>query len=250
VPFAPNDPFYYNVHVGLDVGGQHNNRAMACLGYGFMNPREGLYFLPEEIPIDVQQAEPIPTNCLYEGLLHLFERTYSELQATGITPSFDKTLFFRDGRLLGDGDNWNEMDALTKLHHVLCERGWVSDQAIWTAVEVMKHAEEWRLLRHGDDVMNPMVGKCIRPFDEENVALVCTTGAPYLTQGTASPLKICAIDIHGHVSLEAVVQDLIWEADMCFTKLDTGMSLPWVLHVAGTGALQLARSYRISGITA
>jgi hypothetical protein len=126
----------------------------------------------------------------------------------------------------------------------------VSDQAIWTAVEVMKHAEEWRLLRHGDDVMNPMVGKCIRPFDEENVALVCTTGAPYLTQGTASPLKICAIDIHGHVSLEAVVQDLIWEADMCFTKLDTGMSLPWVLHVAGTGALQLARSYRISGITA
>jgi hypothetical protein len=37
---------------------------------------------------------------------------------------------------------------------------------------------------------------------------------------------------------------------MCFTKPDSGMSLPWVLHVADTGALQLARSYRISGITA
>lgn len=82
------------------------------------------------------------------------------------------------------------------------------------------------------------------------MALVCTTGAPYLSQGTASPLKICAIDIYGQASLEDVVHDLLWEADMCLTKLDMGMSLPWVLHVADTGALQLARSYRISGITA
>jgi hypothetical protein len=114
----------------------------------------------------------------------------------------------------------------------------------------MKHAEEWRLLRHHEGVMNPLVAQCILPFDEENMALVCTTGAPYLTQGTASPLKICAIDIHGHASLDEVLHDLIWEADMCFTRPDIGMSLPWVLHVADTGALQLARSYRISGITA
>ena len=97
---------------------------------------------------------------------------------------------------------------------------------------------------------NPIVGQSILLFDEESVALVCTTGAPYLSQGTASPLKVCMIDIHGRSSLEDVVQDFIWEADMGFTKLDSGMSLPWVLHVADTGALQLARSYRISGITA
>jgi hypothetical protein len=121
IPFAPNEPFHYNVHVGLDVGGQHNNRAMACLGYGFASPCEGLYFLPEAIPIDVQKAEPIPTNCLYEGLLQLFEKTYAELVATGCVPDFDKTLFFRDGRLLGDGDDWNEIDALQKLHGVLRE---------------------------------------------------------------------------------------------------------------------------------
>ena len=251
VPFAPSDPFHYNVHVGLDVGGQHNNRAMACLGYGFANPSEGLYFLPEEIPIDVGKAEPIPTHCLYQGLLDLFEMTYAELRDTGCMPNFDKTLFFRDGRLLGDGDDWNEIDALKKLYRVLRDRGWVSDQSIWTAVEVMKHAEEWRLLRHHEGcVRNPMVGQSILLFDEESVALVCTTGAPYLSQGTASPLKVCTIDIHGHSSLEEVVQDFLWEADMCFTKPDSGMSLPWVLHVADTGALQLARSYRISGITA
>ena len=157
-------------------------------------------------------------------------------------PAFDKTLFCRDGRLLGDGDDWNEIDALKKLHEVLRERGWVSDQSLWTAVEVMKHAEEWRRLRHHDEVMNPMVGKCLQPFEEEYMALVCTTGAPYLSQGTASPLKVCAIDIYGQAFLEEVVHDLLWEADRCFTKLDMGMSLPWVLHVADTGALQLARS--------
>jgi hypothetical protein len=67
---------------------------------------------------------------------------------------------------------------------------------------------------------------------------------------TLITLKVCAIDIYGHASLEDVVHDLLWEADMCFTKLDIGMSLPWVLHVADTGALQFARSYWISGITA
>jgi hypothetical protein len=36
---------------------------------------------------------------------------------------------------------------------------------------------------------------------------------------------------------------------MCFTKPDMGMSLPWVLNVADKGALQLAKSYKISGIT-
>jgi hypothetical protein len=112
VPFAPADAFAYNVHVGLDVGGRHNNRAMACLGYGYAAPSKGLLFRPEEIPIDVQKAEPIPTNCLTQGLLSLFEQVHAELTATGVKPDFERTLFFRDGRLLGDGEDWNELDAL------------------------------------------------------------------------------------------------------------------------------------------
>src|SRR5207249_1645845 len=109
----------------------------------------------------MQQAEPIPTHCLYQGLLRLFETTYTELQDTGCMPNFDKTLLFRDGRLLGDGDDWNEIDALKKLHQVLRDRGWVSDQSTWTAVEVMKQAEEWRLLRYHEGVMNPIASQGI-----------------------------------------------------------------------------------------
>lgn len=250
VPFAPADAFAYNVHVGLDVGGQHNNRAMACLGYGFANPHEGLSFRPEEIPIDVAKAEPIPTACLQRGLLQLFELVHAELKESGYTPDFDRALFFRDGMLLGDGNGWNELDALKGVHAELRKKGWVSERSLWTVVEVMKHAEEWRVLRNANGIANPLVGYCILPFDDNNTGLVCTTGVPYLPQGTASPLKFKIVNISGLANASEAAQDLVWEADMCFTKPDIGMSLPWVLHVADTGALQLARSYKITGVTA
>jgi len=249
IPFAPLDPFHYNVHIGLDVGGRHNNRAMACLGYGFSSPKNGLFFRPEEIPIDVQKAEPIPTACLTRGLLQLIEQTHSELVALRVKPDFDSLVLFRDGKLLGAGDDWNEIDAIHNVFNQLRARGWVSDKAIWTAVEVMKNAEQWRLMSGKNGISNPLVGQCLFPFDDQSTALVCTTGDPYLPQGTACPLKIRILDIAGNADRRKVVRDLVWEADMCFTKPDIGMSLPWVLHVSDVGALQAARSYRITGIT-
>jgi len=222
---------------------------MACLGYGFAAPKDGLLFRPEEIPIDLQKAEPIPTGCLIRGLLRLIEQVHAELRHTGITPELERTLFFRDGRFLGDGDVWNEIDAICAVREQLIERGWISQKSVWTAVEVMKNAEEWRIMSGSNGVSNPLVGKCLFPFDDVATGLICTTGEPYLRQGTAAPLKINIIDVSGRSNRQQVVQDLVWEADMCFSKPDIGMSLPWVLHVADEGALQAARSYRITGIT-
>jgi len=98
-------------------------------------------------------------------------------------------------------------------------------------------------------IENPTVGTCVFAFENKNIALVCTTGEPYLSQGTASPLMISIKNVYGEADPEKAIQDLIWEADMCYTKLDTGMKLPWVLHVADEGALQLSRAYKITGIT-
>jgi hypothetical protein len=249
-PFAPAAPFNYNVHVGLDVGGKHNTVAMACLGYGFARPRDFLVFRTEQIPIEVEKREPIPTDELYSGLLGLFEHVRSELLSSGVQPDFETTVFYRDGRLLGDGDEWNERDALKRLHEEFIRREWVMKSSKWTAVEITKDAEGWRVMRSGGAVVNPVAGTCVFPYDDEQTALICPTGAPYLTQGTAQPLMVHMIDVHGSSVREQVIRDLIWQADMCFTKPDTGMRLPWVLHVADAGALQLARSYRISGITA
>jgi hypothetical protein len=251
VPFIPSDPFYYNAHVGIDVGGRHNNKAMACIGHGFRKPYEGLVFRPEEISVELQKVEPIYTDYLYRGLLRLFETVHTELLDAGRSPDFERTLFFRDGRLGGDGDEWNEKDALSKLHSELLNRGWISADSIWTVVEILKRAEGLRLFRGHltQEVFNPIVGYCLFSFEDVNQALVCTTGSPYLTQGTASPLKIKIIDIYGQSDRMEVVRDLIWEADMCFSKPDVGQSIPWVLHVADEGALQLSRSYQVAGIT-
>ena len=250
-PFAPYDPFHYQVHIGLDVGGVHSTHAVSCLGYGFQRPTEGLLFLPEEIPIETQKKEPIPTESLYRGLLQMFERVHSELTAAGIVPDFDSVLFHRDGALLGDGDAWNERDALVALHDELHQRGWVSGQARWTVAEISKTAENWRLFRVGaGQVRNPLVGYAVFPFDDPNVAVVATTGSPYLSQGTALPLLVTVSDISGKADRKHVIQDVVWQADLCFTKPDMGMGLPWVLNVANKGALQLSKSYKISGVTA
>ncbi|MEI9975293.1 MAG: hypothetical protein WDO73_26460 [Ignavibacteriota bacterium] len=250
-PFAPRDAFHYNTHVGLDVGGVHNTNAMACIGHGFRRPLNELFFRPEAIPIEVQQKEPIPTECLYRGLLNLFELIYNRSHDAGLKPDFETTIFYRDGQLLGDGDSWNEREALARLHGELLHRGWVTDSSVWTAVEILKSAEGWRVFRSSSGlVVNPLVGECIFPFDDANTGLVCTTGAPYLRQGSARPMLIRIIDIHGRSSRDEVVRDLIWQADLCFTKPDMGMHLPWVLNVADTAALQMSRSYQITGITA
>ena len=60
----------------------------------------------------------------------------------------------------------------------------------------------------------------------------------YLTQGTAGPLKVAIVEVHGAARRDDVLRDLIWSADLCFTKVDMGLRLPWVLHVADAGALQ------------
>ena len=79
---------------------------------------------------------------------------------------------------------------------------------------------------------------------------MCTTGEPYLSRrGTASPLLVRVHNIYGTANPRNALRDLFWETDMCFSKIDTGTRLPWVLHVANRGALQLSKAYKITGIT-
>lgn len=250
LPFFPVDASFYNVHVGWDVGGQHSTKAVSCFGYGFSRPKDGLIFRPDAIPIDIQKAEPIPPRYLYEGLLRQFEIIHREYQEIGVKADFERTLFIHDGSLLGDKENsWNEKDALFELHKELFNRGWISKDSVWTAVEGLKSAEEWRLFRGADSAVNPLAGRYVFPYDDEDVVLVCTTGAQYLTQGTSNPLMLKIFDLHGKGDRHAVVRDIVWGADMCFTKPDIGMRLPWPLYVADAGALQQAKSYKFTGIT-
>ena len=250
VPFAPADAFNYNVHIGLDVGGAHNTDVVSCFGYGFQSPADGLLFRPDKIPVSISKAEPIPSGSLYKGLLDQFTDMHSLLIRSKRQPDFERVLFLRDGRLLGDGDRWNERQDIERLHAEMLSRGWISEASVWTVVEVMKDAEGWRVFRNEGGTTNPLAGECLFPYDDDNAALICTTGSQFLTQGTACPLMVRVIDIHGRAVCDDVIRDVMWGADMCFTKPDTGMRLPWVLYVADRGALQQSRAYSITGVTA
>lgn len=248
VPFAPAESFKYNVHVGIDVGGRDNNKAMLCVGYGFQNPRERLVFLTEELPVEGAKAEPIPVDALVQGITGAFQKLASEFNQAGRSFDLTRVLFVRDGSLLGDAPRWNERDAFAPVFEEAKRRGWADPSALWSVAEVSKSAEGWRVLAHVGEVRNPIVGQWIAPFDDRNRVILSTTGAPYLTQGTASPLLIQIGDLVGRANRDAVLRDIVWEADMCFTKPDMGMKLPWVLYVANAGALQAARSYEITGV--
>jgi len=252
VPFAPAGPFSYDVHVAIDVGGPHNNQVMACVGCGFARPEDTLLFYSEEIHTTTEKVEPIPAEALQSGLDDLLKGVRVYLEDLGDPPpDFGRILFYRDGEFRGQGDEWHELDGLQALHDDFVDRGWIDEEdSTWTAVEVGKRAGHWRLLdQQNDQPENPLVGRVVFPFDDDREALVSTTGEPYLTQGTASPIRVRIKDVRGTAERSEVIQDLVWEADMCFTKPDMGMSLPWTLNVADTGALQSARAYKINGIT-
>ena len=250
VPFAPAEPFSYDIHVAIDVGGPHNNQVMACVGCGFARPEDTLLFYSKEIHTTTEKVEPIPAEALQSGLNDLLKGVRVYLEELGDPPpDFGRILFYRDGEFRGQGDEWHELDGLQALHDDFVDRGWIdAEDSTWTAVEVGKRAGHWRLLdQQNDQPENPLVGRVVFPFDEE--AIVSTTGEPYLTQGTASPIRVRIKDVRGTAETSEVIQDLVWEADMCFTKPDMGMSLPWTLNVADTGALQSAKAYKINGIT-
>ena len=252
--FLPAESFNYNVHVGIDVGGPHNNQAVLCVGSGFAtlgSSAPHLAIVPKRIAAATAKVEPIPTASLREGLVSTFEEMHAKLDEIGVRMDLERVLFIRDGSLLGQTDPCNEMEALRGLARYCRSKGWVSGDAVWSTCEVHKRAENWKLVAaaNGNGFENPIVGQCVRLHGDDERILVCTTGQPTLTQGTASPLMLRCGSILGPLNVDDVVRDIVWEADMGYTKADMGRSLPWVLHIADEGALQAAMHYQFTGVT-
>ncbi|GGB76486.1 hypothetical protein [Deinococcus soli (ex Cha et al. 2016)] len=248
IPFLPAEPGHYNVRFGIDVGGVQNNKVMVCVGYGFAEALPA--FRAEEIKVGREQAEPILDGPLYLGMVELLARMREWVAARGVVPNFNRLLIFRDGDSNGEAGVWQERDAFSRLHAEFLKQEWIDDQASWVLVEISKRAAGWRQLQLEDGrPVNPLVGTYSFPFEDPSHALVSTTGSPTLAQGTAQPLLVKMSAVAGAFDPREVVHDLIWEADLCFTKLDHGYALPYTLHVADAGALQLARTYSVSGFT-
>lgn len=238
IPYTTASPSFFNVHIGIDVGGIRNTYAMACVAHGLAAPAAQPIYLPLPIRVDSPQVEPIPDGALCESLDADLRRVRQGVP----NPDFERVLFIRDGDLNGQGLVWQEIDGLRALHERWTSDGLISRESVWAVAEVSKRAEHWRQLRQqGDAVLNPVVGTVTFPFENQNQALLSTTGVPYLTQGTADPLFVTVTLLAGHVEPVAVMRDLIWGADLSFSKTSLGTSLPWVLHVADRAALAVSK---------
>ena len=172
-----------------------------------------LTFFTQQIHVEKGKAEPIPTDSLYSGLLQLFEHVHAEANAVGVKLDYESVLFIRDGAMLGEGDDWNERDALERLRTKLISGGNASAASRWAVAEIHKRAEEWRLFdSSGDAVKNPLVGRGIYGFQRPNEGLLTTTGRPYLFHGTAQVLKVATSSIAEECTFQEIIQDISGEA--------------------------------------
>lgn len=250
IPYISSEPFRFNVHVGIDVGGKNNDTVVVSVCHGLANPNGEIVFKVQRVSVDVSQSEPIPTDALALGLRQAFDCVRSDLEEAGQPTNFEDVLFFRDGAMLGKNDEWNEKDGLNRLRDGLKSDGLIDGSGVWAVAEAHKRGKLWRVegVRNREHE-NPVVGQCVIGFEREDEAIVCTTGQPYLTQGTANPTIVRVHTIHGDVDMDSVLVDYVWEADMGFTKMDMAHSLPWILQIADSGALQRSRAYESTGIT-
>ena len=250
LPFMPAEPFRFNVHVGIDVGGRNNDTVMVSLCHGLADPSGEIVFRAQRIRVDVKQPEPIPSESLAMGIREIMDFVRTELSSAGLPANLEDVLFFRDGAMLGRDDRWNEKDGLNQLREALISDRVIDGSGVWAVAEAHKRGELWRVEGNRGGVHeNPIVGQCIIGFERPDEALVCTTGQPFLRQGTAKPTIVRVHAIHGEIEIDSVLVDYIREADMGFTKFDVGHSLPWILRIADSGAQQLSREYKLSGIT-
>ena len=67
-----------------------------------------------------------------------------------------------------------------------------------------------------------------RAFIDTIMVQINETPDPQASKDAYDTLRV--INIAGDGSVDEAIRDVIWEADMCFTKPDMGQSMPWTLH--------------------
>jgi len=123
----------------------------------------------------------------------------------------------------------SEEIGITEALSIMAKQGTIDSEYSCTFVEVRTTSRvpfrifriEDRTGRPGDFVTNPDVGtyKIITP----NEAFICNTGQPYRHNGTTNPLHILK---KGHLSIEKVIEDVYYLANLTWTKVDDCSRLP------------------------
>ena len=210
---ALSQPLNYDVHIGIDV----LNR-MAGFTYVYLGG-EKVYF--RSYP--TQQKEKLSTKHLRKVLREDLERDVHDL---GITPRH--IVVHRDGRSFS-----TEIKGLHEAIRSLKDEGVIGLDTLVGVVEIHKQSAYPLRMAEGirlDSLDNPRVGSWFRLSDKDGI--VCNTGAPFLTQGTAKPLHVRIAD--GDLEIERVLEDVFALSNLTWSAPDKCQRLPITTKLGDT----------------
>lgn len=92
--------------------------------------------------------------------------------------------------------------------------------------------------RQEEYITNPYIGTYRKV--SENEAFICTTGQPYLHQGTTKPLHILK---QGHMTIEDAIEDVFYLSNLTWTKIDDCSRLPISVKFTDIRLREIAGAY-------
>jgi len=202
-PFVLDTPLHADITIGIDV--KHHTA-----GYIVVN-KDGsrIWTLP---PITSKQKEQLSSERVKACLIEILTK---EAQQT--TELLLNIVIHRDGRIYDC-----EIEGAKQAIATLKVQGTLPEGATLTILEISKSAPvSLRLFDVIDQggqpqfVQNPKIG-CYRIIN--NDGYLCSTGRPFLRQGTVKPLHIKYIE--GNLSFKLCLEDIYYLTALTWTKPD------------------------------
>ena len=150
----------------------------------------------------------------------------------------------RDGRLFE-----SEESGLHDACETLAEAGVIASDWQLTILEIKKTGPvglrffDEELTQKGRRTVNPLVGTWQDLTDEEG--FICTTGAPFRRQGTASPLHV--IRKAGEMPIETCLRDVFYLSCLSWTSPEAGIREPITIKLCDRVLFEDAAEYDEDG---
>ncbi|MGD0488011.1 MAG: hypothetical protein ABSB94_12545 [Syntrophorhabdales bacterium] len=202
--WALKDPLPYDVYIGVDV---LNNTAAFTFVYN--NGRDCF--------VRVKRSEQKEKLLSKQIRTIIYENLREDVKLLKIQPK--SVVLHRDGNSFDS--EWKGFEEAVRL---LQREGCLSIGATWGIVEIHKsHTFGFRIFSERDGkIENPATGSWRQLTDKSG--LVCTSGYPFLRQGTANPLyvEIAA----GKLDIESVLHGVFALSQLCWMNPEGCCGLP------------------------
>jgi hypothetical protein len=209
-PFVLESPLHAALTIGVDI--KNNTCGLLAVGRHGSEVR----FLPRTS----KQKEQ-----LLEAQFAIYLSEIVETEANQRNAAIESLVVHRDGRVFE-----SEIGGLQRATARLRKDGVLAAEAAVAVVAISKTSPvPVRLFSRAPsgNLRNPQVGTWYRAGDDE--AYICTTGWPFLRQGTANPLHVRRV--WGETSIEHLAEDLYALSSLAWTQPGTCSRYPITIRL-------------------